>query len=227
MFLTPVGGFSPIPAIVILIITIIVSILTIYYQSLVTIPPEKALVIYGKEEPKKALKYKFFLKGRKYVSRFTQSYGFLPLKVFTQGLVLKDLWTKDQNRVVLYTTLKFQLRTDQDGLERAARNFFKEDDDVIKKAFEAKVTEAAIATIKVHDLKDLEPGYDAISKEWTKLADDGLFPLGLVTHTIHIRDIQSKGVVVTDLPTMKSHLKDLKSELAQLEDKLSTIEKAK
>jgi hypothetical protein len=128
---------------------------------------------------------------------------------------------------VLYTTLKFQLRTDQDGLEKAARNFFKEDDEVIRKAFEAKVTEAAIATIKAHDLKDLGPSYDAISKEWTKLADDQLFPLGLVTHTIHVRDIQSKGVVVTDVPTMKAHLNDMKSELAQLEEKLSTLEKNK
>jgi len=215
-----------------LLIGIVVGVLTIamvfalviYLRSIVQIPPDKALVVYGKGD--KAVKYKFYLKGHKFVAPMTESYGFLPLKTFTMPLEYQDLWTKDQNRLTVAIEVEFKLRTDQAGLEAAAQNFFMKDASVIKSAFEAKVAQAAAATIKEHELREYKkPDLDALSKEWSKHADEGLWPLGLAISAIVVKDLKEVGVVVSDIPSMKDHLTDLKSELAQLEGKLAAIDK--
>jgi flotillin len=219
--------------VVIAIVVIVVGVvggLALYARCYIRIPPNKAMVVFGLRRMDGS-KYQILLHGGKFITPIYEDYGFLPLEVFTLHLELKDMWTKDRVRVEAKAVVHYALRQDEEGLEAAAQNFFKKDDAVIKTAVEAKVTEAGLEVMREHDGEYISAERTRVSEEWKARANKELKQLGLVLKTVvlqndiklRVREASDQG----DIHSMKSHLTDLRSELATLEARLSTLDKPK
>jgi len=224
---------TDIVTVVVAVVVIVVGVLgglLMYAKNYVRIPPNKAMVVFGRKMPGDR-KYTILLHGGKFIVPIYEDYGFLPLEVFTDTLELKDLWTKDKVRVEAKLVIQYALLTEGRGLEDAAQNFFKKDDEVIKRAVEAKVTAAGLDIMREHDGDHINAERTKVSEEWKAKANKELKALGLEVRTIvlhHDMKIRRGATPAEgDLPAMKAHLKDLRTELADLEGKLSAIEEDK
>jgi flotillin len=199
--------------------------LLLYSRCYVRVPPNKVLVVYGRRQPGKAISYDFYTNGGRFVMPIFEDHGFMPLETFMDKLELNDVITKDHNHLRLSLLFDYKIRSDGEGLQVAAQNFFGKSNDTLKEAVEAKVSVAIMDVLGGHELENIVSHRAQISKDATARAAEALHPLGLDLKSVSIKGIQEHGVVVSDVPIMKGHLKDLRFELAELEGKLAAIDK--
>jgi len=210
---------------IIVIVIYIIAALALYARRYIRVPPNKVLVIFGRQMQVPDVSYRFVLHGGRFVMPIFEDYGFMPLETFMDKLELKDVLTKDHNHLQLALIFDYKIRSDSDGLTVAAQNFYGKSNDALKEAVEAKVSVAIMDVIGGYELENIVSHRAQISKDATARAAEALLPMGLDLKSVSIKGIQEHGVVVSDVPTMKGHLKDLRFELAELEGKLAAIDK--
>jgi len=212
--------------IIVLVIVILAS-LAIYAKCYVRVPPNKVLVIFGRQmqDPNKG--YTFVLHGGQFVVPIFEDYGFMPLETFMDNFELNDVVTKDHNHLRLSLLFDYRIRSDAEGLLEAAQNFYGKGNDALKEAVEAKVSIAMMDVVGEHELENIVPHRAQIAKAARTRAAEALHALGLELKSVSLKGVQEHGVVVSDINTMKGHLKDLRFELAELEGKLTAIDKQK
>jgi flotillin len=215
---------------VIAIIVIVIGIfaaLALWAKRYIRVPPNKVLVIFGRQTQGPELSYSFVLKGGRFIVPIFEDYGFMPLETFMDKLELNDVLTKDHNHLRLSLLFDYKIRSDGEGLQAAAQNFYGKGNEVLKEAVEAKVSVAVMDVVGGHALENVISNRAQIAKDATAKAAEALLPMGLDLKSVSIKGIQEHGVVVSDVNIMKGHLKDLRSELAELEGKLAAIENEK
>jgi flotillin len=215
---------------VIAIIVIVIGVLgalILYARCYVRVPPNKVLVVFGRQQPGVKFSYGFVLHGGRFIMPIFEDHGFMPLETFTDHLELNDIVTNDRNHLRISVLADYNLCKDNEGLQAAAQNFFGKGNETLKAAVEVKISVATVDVIAENELAQVVPHRAQIAKEIRAKAAETLLPMGLALTSISIKDLQEHGVVVSDIHTMKGHLKDLRSELAELEGKLSAIEKEK
>jgi flotillin len=212
---------------IIIIVVYVLAALALWAKRYIRVPPNKVLVIFGRQMQVPDTSYKFVLHGGRFVVPIFEDYGFMPLETFMDKLELNDVVTKDHNHLRLSLLFDYKIRSDMEGLQTAAQNFYGKSNDALKEAVEAKVSVAIMDVIGGHALENIVSHRAEIAKDTTARAVEALHPLGLDLKSVSIKGIQEHGVVVSDVNTMKGHLKDLRFELAELEGKLAAIDKEK
>ena len=213
---------------VIAIIVIMIGILgglVLYARCYVRVPPNKVLVIFGRQQPGVNFSYNFVLRGGRFIVPIFEDHGFMLLETFTDHLELNDVVTKDRNHLRISLLADYSLRNDNEGLRAAAQNFFGKGSEALNAAVEAKVSVAAVDVVAEHELEQVVPHRAQIAKEILARAAEALLPQGLNLRAVSIKGLQEHGVIVSDVHIMKGHLKDLRFELAKLEGKLAAIDK--
>ena len=212
---------------IIVIMVVMLASLALYAKYYIRVPPNKVLVVYGRQMQDPDNGYTFVLHGGRFIVPIFEDYGTMPLETFMDNLELNDVVTKDHNHLRLSLLFDYRIRTDAEGLLEAAQNFYGKGNEALKGAVEAKVSVALMDVVGEHELENIVPHRAQIAKEAKARASEALHALGLELKSVSIKGVQEHGVVVSDIHTMKGHLKDLRFELAELEGKLAAIEKEK
>jgi|GEM_PF-6465967 len=212
---------------IVIIVVYIIGALALWARRYVRVPPNMVLVVFGRQTQGPDLAYRFVTHGGRFIIPIFEDYGVMPLSTFMDKLELNDVLTKDHNHLRLSLMFDYKIRSDGEGLQLAAQNFYGKGNEALKEAVEAKVSVAIMDAIGEHELGNIVPNRAKISKEATAKAAEALRSLGLDLTSVSIKGIQEHGVVVSDIHIMQGHLKDLRSELAELEGKLAVIEKEK
>ena len=210
---------------IIIIVIGVLGALILYARCYVRVPPNKVLVVFGRQQPSAKFSYGFILHGGRFIMPIFEDHGFMPLETFTNHIELNDVVTKDRNHLRISVPADYDLCKDNEGLQAAAQNFFGKGNEALKAAAEVKISVAAMDVVGEHDLEQVVPHRAQMAKLILARAAEALLPMGLALRSVSIKGLQEHGVVVSDISIMKGHLKDLRFELAELEGKLSAIDK--
>lgn len=103
------------------LVIVILGALILYAKCYVRVPPNKVLVIFGRQLQDPNTAYSFVLHGGHFIVPIFEDFGFMPLETFMDNLELNDVVTKDHNHLRLSLLFDYRIRSDLKASRRPLR----------------------------------------------------------------------------------------------------------
>jgi flotillin len=188
------NGFETIIA-VLLIVVAVVSIIATYASRYKKVPPDKAMVVYGRKIREGTRGYQVITGGGKFIVPIIESYEFLPLDVRTLDVVVRDIVTDVTSsgaKVNTKCVTQVKVSSDRASLDTAAEHLLHKTD--------AEINEIAMKTLEGHvrgvcatmTIEAINSDRDAISTKIQNMAAKDLMNMGIEIRSFVIRDLEDE-----------------------------------
>jgi flotillin len=188
------NGYETIIAIL-LIVVAVVSIIATYASRYKKVPPDKAMVVYGRRMKEGKRGYMVITGGGKFIVPIVESYEFLPLDVRTLDIVVRDIVTDVQSsgaKVNTKCVTQVKVSSDRASLDTAAEHLLHKTD--------AEINEIAMKTLEGHvrgvcatmTIEAINSDRDAISTKIQNMAAKDLMNMGIEIRSFVIRDLEDE-----------------------------------
>jgi flotillin len=180
---------------IIMIVGACLALIVIYKINYKRVPPNKAMIVFGKKNPRTKIGYRILTGGGKFIMPIVEDVAYLPLDVRKITLDLKKIHmdVERSNKLVdVKITAFIKISSQSDLLHTAAEQLLgKTDDEINSIAREILEThlEGMLATI---DIKTLKTDRDLVATRIQATAAADLMNMGLEIRSFAISNIREK-----------------------------------
>jgi flotillin len=179
---------------VLAIVTVIAFVLLIYASRYKKVPPDKAMVVYGRAF-EGGRGYKVYSGGGRWIRPIIEAYEFLPLDVRTLDVVVAEIVTDVKQsgaRVNIKAVAQVRISDDPDTLRTAASQLLHKRD--------VQIDEIALKTLEGHvrgicatlSIEQINSERDAVASQVQGLAANDLKNIGLEIRSFVIKEIEDE-----------------------------------
>ncbi len=176
------------------ILAAVFSPIILYARRYKKVPPDKAMVVYGKRQVGKK-GYQVISGGAKFIVPIVESYEFLPLDVRTLDVNVSDIVTdvaRSGAKVNIKTVAQVKVSSDRATLDTAAEHLLHKTD--------AEINEIAMKTLEGHvrgvcatlTVEAINSDRDAISSQIQTMAANDLKNMGIDIRSFVIKEIEDE-----------------------------------
>jgi flotillin len=174
----------------------------IYAARYKKVPPNTAMVVFGKRQVGTRKGYRVISGGAKFIVPIVESYAFLPLNVRTLNLDLKNVHIDVENnrsRINMKCVAQVKITSDPRILDLAAEQLLHKKD--------SEINEIAMKTIEGHlrgicasmRFEEIEIDRDAVAAKIQNFADKDLKNMGIEIRAMMIKDLKAADTSQTHL----------------------------
>src|SRR5881628_2567527 len=113
-------------AVFLVLVTVVVAVLVLFARRYRKVPPDKAMLVYGRKQPGKGGRgYQVITGGAKFIRPITEAYEFIPLDVRTLDVVVNEIVTDVREsgaRVNIRAVAQVKVSSDEATLDTAAEH---------------------------------------------------------------------------------------------------------
>jgi flotillin len=190
-----VNGMETVVIAIILAIVGVVSIIATYASRYKKVPPDKAMVVYGRKMKEGKRGYQVITGGGKFIVPIIESYEFLPLDVRTLDVVVRDIVTDVKSsgaKVNVKCVTQVKVSSDRASLDTAAEHLLHKTD--------LEINEIAMKTLEGHvrgvcatmTVEEINSDRDAISTKIQNMAAKDLMNMGIEIRSFVIKDLEDE-----------------------------------
>jgi flotillin len=184
--------------IVVLLAFVMILYFGIYAKQYKKVPPNMAMVVFGKRQAGTRKGYRVISGGAKFIVPLLESYAFLPLDVRTITLDLKNVPINVENtrsKINIKCTAQVKISSDPRILDTAAEHLLNKPDE--------EINEIARKTLKGHvrgicalmKFKEIDADRDMMAGKIQMFADKDLKNMGLEIRSFVIQEVEDLGEV--------------------------------
>ena len=181
--------------IAVLIAGSIMALFLIYASRYKKVPPDKAMVVYGRKIKKGRRGYQVISGGGKFIMPVIESYEFLPLDVRTLDVNVRDIVTdvvSSGAKVNVKAVTQVKVSSDKASLDTAAEHLLHKTD--------SEINEIAMKTLEGHvrgvcatmTIEQINSDRDIISNKIQNMAAKDLMNMGIEIRSFVIRDLEDE-----------------------------------
>ena len=181
--------------IAVLIAGSIMALFLIYASRYKKVPPDKAMVVYGRKIKKGRRGYQVISGGGKFIMPVIESYEFLPLDVRTLDVNVRDIVTdvvSSGAKVNVKAVTQVKVSSDKASLDTAAEHLLHKSD--------PEINEIAMKTLEGHvrsvcatmTIEQINSDRDIISNKIQNMAAKDLMNMGIEIRSFVIRDLEDE-----------------------------------
>jgi flotillin len=172
---------------IIIAVSVVVALVVLYASRYKKVPPDKAMVVYGKHG------FQVITGGAKFIVPIIESYEFLPLDVRTLDINVTDIVTdvtRSGAKVNIKSVAQVKISGDKRVLNTAAEHLLHKTD--------AAINEIAMKTLEGHvrgvcatlTIEEINSDRDTISARIQNMAGNDLMNMGIAIRSFVIRDLE-------------------------------------
>jgi flotillin len=172
---------------IIIAVSVVVALVVLYASRYKKVPPDKAMVVYGKNG------FTVITGGAKFIVPIIESYEFLPLDVRTLDINVTDIVTdvtRSGAKVNIKSVAQVKISGDKRVLNTAAEHLLHKTD--------AAINEIAMKTLEGHvrgvcatlTIEEINSDRDTISARIQNMAGNDLMNMGIAIRSFVIRDLE-------------------------------------
>jgi flotillin len=188
--------------VVILLTFVIMSTFGIYAMRYKKVPPNTAMVVFGRKHPRTKKGYMVITGGAKFIVPVVESIAYLPLNVRTLNLDLKSVAINVENNrslIRMKCVAQVKITSDPRLLDLAAEHLLHQSDEDIN-MIASKTIEGHIRGICASmRFEDIEIDRDAVAGKAMSFADNDLRNMGIEIRSLIIKDLQATDTAQTHL----------------------------
>ncbi len=180
---------------ILLIVLAVVAIIVTYASRYKKVPPDKAMVVYGRRMRAGKRGYDVITGGGKFIVPIVESYEFLPLDVRTLDVHVRDIVTDVESsgaKVNVKSVTQVKVSSDRASLDTAAEHLLHKTD--------AEINEIAMKTLEGHvrgvcatmTVEDINSDRDTISMKIQNMAAKDLMNMGIEIRSFVIKEIEDE-----------------------------------
>jgi flotillin len=221
---------------IVFIVVAIIAGLAIYARRYVRVPPNMAMVVFGRKEPD-GKGYVIIRGGGKFVIPIFEDYAFLPLNIRNMIIDLANVILDikgDRSKIHLIGVAQVKIASDIEGLETASQCLLHKTDE--------QINEIARTTIEGHTrdycstskFETIDVDRNDFAHKIQALVDGDLKKMGMTILSFVVKDIEkegkpsSNGSNTSSLPTdIDAILKEILERIRKIEVRIEHIEKEK
>ena len=179
----------------IMMVGAVIALIGIYKMNYKRVPPNKAMIIFGKKDPRTKMGYRILTAGGKFIVPIVEDVAYLPLDVRKITLDLKKIHidVERSNKLVdVKITVYIKISSKSDLLHTAAEQLLgKSDDEINSIARDILEThlEGMLATI---DIKTLKMDRDLVATRIQATAVADLMNMGLEIRSFAISNVRER-----------------------------------
>ena len=180
----------------VLVVTAFVAILVLLSRRYKKVPPDKAMVVYGKRQRGKAGRgYQVITGGAKFIIPILEAYEFIPLDVRTLDVVVNEIVTDVKEsgaRVNIKAVAQVKVSSDTATLDTAAEHLLHKTD--------VQIDEIALKTLEGHvrgicatlSIEQINSDRDRVATQVQGLAANDLKNIGIEIRSFVIKEIEDE-----------------------------------
>jgi flotillin len=172
---------------IVIAVSVVVALVVLYASRYKKVPPDKAMVVYGKNG------FTVITGGAKFIVPIIESYEFLPLDVRTLDINVTDIVTdvtRSGAKVNIKSVAQVKISGDKRVLNTAAEHLLHKTD--------AAINEIAMKTLEGHvrgvcatlTIEEINSDRDTISARIQNMAGNDLMNMGIAIRSFVIRDLE-------------------------------------
>ena len=176
-------------------VLVIMAMFGVYAMRYKKVPPDKAMVVYGKRQKGTTKGYKVISGGAKFIIPILESYEFLPLDVRTLDVVVNDIVTDVKlsgAKINIKCVTQVKISSDPRILDTAAEQLLHKSN--------SEINEIALKTLEGHvrgvcavmTIEDINSDRDAIAGKVQTYADKDLKNMGIEIRSFVIKEIEDE-----------------------------------
>ena len=177
--------------VVLFIVIVILSLVSVYASRYKKVPPDKAMVVYGRNIGEKG--YQVISGGGKFIYPIVESYEFLPLDVRTLDVNVDDIVTDVKTsgaKINIKSVTQVKIASDKASLDTAAEHLLHKSD--------PEINEIAMKTLEGHvrgvcatmSIEAINSDRDMISSKIQTMAANDLSNMGIQIRSFVIKEIE-------------------------------------
>ena len=181
--------------IALVIVVAIVSPISIYANRYKKVPPDRAMVVYGRRKGEGERGYEVISGGGKFIVPIVESYEYLPLDVRTLAIDVRDVVTEVQQsgaKINIQSVAQVKISSEPAALRTAAEHLLHKTDpeinDIAMKTLEGHVR-GVCATMTIEAINS---DRDAISVKIQNMAAKDLMNMGIEIRSFVIKEIEDE-----------------------------------
>jgi flotillin len=182
-------------SIIVLLAFVIMAAFGVYAGRYKKVPPDKAMVVYGKRQAGTKKGYRVISGGAKFIVPVLESYEFLPLDVRTLDVVVNDIVTdviQSGAKINIKCVTQVKISSDPRILDTAAEQLLHKTN--------AEINEIALKTLEGHvrgvcavmTIEDINSDRDMIAGKVQTYADKDLKNMGIEIRSFVIKEIEDE-----------------------------------
>ncbi len=180
---------------VVLIVVGVIALVLIYASRYKKVPPDKAMVVYGRRTKGGKRGYQVVTGGGKFIVPIIESYEYLPLDVRTLDVNVRDIVTDVKTsgaKVNVSSVTQVKISSERASLDTAAEQLLHKSD--------GEINEIAMKTLEGHvrgvcatmTIEAINSDRDAISAKIQNMAAKDLMNMGIEIRSFVIRDLEDE-----------------------------------
>jgi flotillin len=174
---------------ILLLVLVFVALIVLYASRYKKVPPDKAMVVYGKRG------FKVITGGAKFIVPIIESYEFLPLDVRTLDVNVQDIVTdvtRSGAKVNIKSVAQIKVSSDKRVLNTAAEHLLHKSD--------SEINEIALKTLEGHargvcatlTVEEINSDRDTVATRIQNMAGNDLMNMGIEIRSFVIRDLEDE-----------------------------------
>jgi flotillin len=188
--------------VLILVVLAIMAMFGIYASRYKKVPPNTAMVVFGRKQVGTRKGYRVISGGAKFIVPIIESYAFLPLNVRTLNLDLKNVYIDVENnrsKINMKCTTQVKISSDPRILDTAAERLLHKEDSEINEIASKTIEGHIRGTCAKMRFEDIEIDRDLVAGKVQSFADKDLKNMGLEIRSLIIEDVQAADTGQTSL----------------------------
>jgi flotillin len=188
--------------VLILVVLAIMAMFGIYASRYKKVPPNTAMVVFGRKQVGTRKGYRVISGGAKFIVPIIESYAFLPLNVRTLNLDLKNVYIDVENnrsKINMKCTTQVKISSDPRILDTAAEHLLHKEDSEINEIASKTIEGHIRGTCAKMRFEDIEIDRDLVAGKVQSFADKDLKNMGLEIRSLIIEDVQAADTGQTSL----------------------------
>jgi flotillin len=184
-----------IEVVLVLVVFAAMAMFGIYASRYKKVPPDKAMVVYGRKQAATRKGYRVISGGAKFIVPILEAYEFLPLDVRTLDVVVNDIVTDVKQsgaKINIKCVTQVKISSDPRILDTAAENLLHKTN--------AEINEIALKTLEGHvrgvcavmTIEDINSDRDMIAGKVQTYADKDLKNMGIEIRSFVIKEIEDE-----------------------------------
>ena len=160
------------------------------------VPPNKAMVVYGRRMGPGGPGYRIISGGGKFIFPIIESYAFLPLDVRGLDYDLDDVRTisnGEERRAHLVASAQVKITSEPSGLKVAAEHLLGKPDEEIDRIARSMLEGGLRTMFREHAFEELDKDRDMMSALIQRTAAQEMLNIGLEIRGFQVHDLRLKG----------------------------------
>lgn len=183
---------------IVLMLFVVIAVMTIYASRYKKVPPDKAMVVYGRRMgPGPGVGYQVLSGGGKFILPVIESYEFLPLDVRILHIDLEDVRISPEGatpqRVRLKATALVKISSEPSVLKVAAEHLMHKADEEINTIAQSTIEGCLRTIFRTSTYEELDVDRNAWATRIQMTAAQDLLNVGLEVRAFNIHDIDLRG----------------------------------